>query len=322
MDIKPDHKLFWFNYKLNDKLINVDYIENRDVLDRLKNEISLFYDLKKKDNPWNNIVDRTFPFSLVTSDYTKFKRVFKINRAYHKLKEILHEFNFNNIRDALCLCEAPGGFVQALKLHNKNTKWTAVSLPNSIKFSSIIEREYHGRIIYKDIINDQLTFDDKFDFITADGGFDTSSQYIQQEDMSSKLILSEIELAYKYLKEGGHFIIKMFDIYNSESQDSIVKLYKNFKSVNICKPPCSKPSNSEKYIVCKYYVPNGIDRTKKEIDQVISLIHDVISYSSMIQEQFIRKGLSQLWEPNKKNIEFYYNQQLKYKILYERIYKQ
>ena len=57
----------------------------------------------------------------------------------------------------------------------------------------------------------------------------------------------------------------MFDINTDESNELIMRMYTSFKKVNICKPPCSKPINSEKYIVCLGYNTNGIKRTDDEI---------------------------------------------------------
>ena len=48
------------------------------------------------------------------------------------------------------------------------------------------------------------------DYITADGGFDFSVDFNKQEDMSLKLIITQIFYALIMQKKGGNFIIRKF----------------------------------------------------------------------------------------------------------------
>ena len=50
------------------------------------------------------------------------------------------------------------------------------------------------------------------DYITGDGGFDFSIDFNNQENISFKLILSQIFFALIMQKEGGNFVLKIFDI--------------------------------------------------------------------------------------------------------------
>ena len=52
----------------------------------------------------------------------------------------------------------------------------------------------------------------KANLITADGGFDFSVDYKNQEQNSYQLIICEIVCALGCLKEGGHFVIKIFEM--------------------------------------------------------------------------------------------------------------
>ena len=61
------------------------------------------------------------------------------------------------------------------------------------------------------------------------------------------------------LKKGGHFVLKIFDIFTHNTLNLIYFLSKFFKDVYIIKPFSSRPANSEKYIVSKEFL--GIDET-------------------------------------------------------------
>ena len=50
--------------------------------------------------------------------------------------------------------------------------------------------------------------------ITGDGGIDVSNDFNKQEELVSKLIVSQIIYAITMQKKGGHFILKIFDIFS------------------------------------------------------------------------------------------------------------
>ena len=64
----------------------------------------------------------------------------------------------------------------------------------------------------------------KFDIITADGGFDFSIDFNNQETISNKLILAQIIYALTLQKQGGSFILKIFDMFSKSTQDYIYLL--------------------------------------------------------------------------------------------------
>lgn len=92
-----------------------------------------------------------------------------------------------------------------------------------------------------------------FYLVTADGGFDEGSDFNHKEQLHYNLILSEIFAAINVQKENGHFILKVFDILTETSIHLIYLLFLCYKEVCIYKPKTSRPTNSEKYIICKYF---------------------------------------------------------------------
>ena len=92
-----------------------------------------------------------------------------------------------------------------------------------------------------------------FYLITADGGFDEECNFNNKEQLHYYLILNEIYSCIKLQKQNGHFILKMFDIFTDTSIHLLYLLSLCFKEVYIYKPLTSRPTNSEKYIICKYF---------------------------------------------------------------------
>ena len=92
-----------------------------------------------------------------------------------------------------------------------------------------------------------------FYLVTADGGFDEGNDFNHKEQLHYNLILSETYSAISLQKTDGHFILKMFDILTDTSIHLIYLLSLCYKEVYIYKPKTSRPTNSEKYIICKYF---------------------------------------------------------------------
>jgi 23S rRNA U2552 (ribose-2'-O)-methylase RlmE/FtsJ len=87
--------------------------------------------------------------------------------------------------------------------------------------------------------------------VTADGGFDEGTDFNNKEQLHYYLILNEIYSALCLQKSGGHFILKVFDIFTTTSVHVLYLLSLVYEEVYIYKPKTSRPTNSEKYIICK-----------------------------------------------------------------------
>jgi len=91
------------------------------------------------------------------------------------------------------------------------------------------------------------------DIVTADGGFDFSVDFNQQENMATQLILCEVFYALSIQKQGGSFILKIFDVFHKSTVDILYLLSYYYKNVSIMKPYTSRVANSEKYIICQEF---------------------------------------------------------------------
>jgi 23S rRNA U2552 (ribose-2'-O)-methylase RlmE/FtsJ len=182
----------------------------------------------------------------------------------------------------LGLAEAPGGFMESMYTYRKKQKcfnqdeYYTMSLisedddvPSLHKLKNIIKDnkltlidgvDGTGSLYnYKNIQHLRTVLPGKVDIVTADGGFNFCEQYNYQEQLSYKLIFSEIIGALYVLKKGGHFVLKIFDIFTDNTIDLLYFLSRFFTDVYIIKPFSSRPANSEKYIVSKGFL--GIDET-------------------------------------------------------------
>ena len=107
------------------------------------------------------------------------------------------------------------------------------------------------------------------DLITSDGGFDWKRENLQEQE-AYKLIFGEILTALKLQKDGGNFVIKIFETYTKVTIKLIQMLRQVYSKVYLSKPYTSRISNSEKYIVCK-----GFSKSKVST-KIISKLEEMI----------------------------------------------
>jgi 23S rRNA U2552 (ribose-2'-O)-methylase RlmE/FtsJ len=92
------------------------------------------------------------------------------------------------------------------------------------------------------------------DFITADGGFDFTVSFNDQEQMMHPLLFAQVAFAVAMQRQGGSFVLKLFDCFHAATVDILYLLASLYKEVFIVKPLTSRTGNSERYVVCKGYI--------------------------------------------------------------------
>ena len=97
------------------------------------------------------------------------------------------------------------------------------------------------------------------DLITADGGFDFSLDFNQQEIIISRLLYAQMTFAILLQRQGGCFILKIFDAFMQHSIDILFILSSFYEKTYIIKPQTSRYANSEKYVVCKNFLFSSVD---------------------------------------------------------------
>lgn len=117
-------------------------------------------------------------------------------------------------------------------------------------------------------------YQNKMNIITADGGFDFSVDFNNQENMATQLILCEVFYALAMQKQGGTFILKIFDVFHKPTVDILYLLCYYYNSVSIMKPHTSRIANSEKYVVCQGF---KIADSSKIVEQFSDLFDSLSS---------------------------------------------
>lgn len=225
---------------------------------------------------WNYLKKYVNPYELIYSPYTKtnISNYNPVSRSFFKLWEIIIQFKLLNKKNKNIIsniAEGPGGFIECILKYNPNNVIYSTTLypsnreiPSWDKIKKKFNKKninllYHNIYDYNDYIKYVTLFKDKkADFITADGGFDYSIDFNRQEEMSYRIIFSEILIALTIQNIGGNFIIKIFDIFTIFTLKYIYLLYLFYDEVHIYKPLTSRVANSEKYIICKKF--KGIDQ--------------------------------------------------------------
>jgi 23S rRNA U2552 (ribose-2'-O)-methylase RlmE/FtsJ len=137
-----------------------------------------------------------------------------------------------------------------------------------------------GNLISIDNFMDCATkYRNKMEIITADGGFDFSVDFNNQENMATQLILCEVFYALAMQKQGGTFILKIFDVFHKATVDILYLLCYYYTNVSVMKPHTSRIANSEKYIVCQGF---KIAHSGKIIEQISGLFSSLSSHESIL----------------------------------------
>lgn len=267
------------------------------ILNSYKETIDNVQNIKK----WDYYKKLSNPYELVNC-FVKNKTINlgighynSISRAFYKFWEILFDFNLIDLQEKNivygALAEGPGGFIEAFSFYRRKYGTTpddtinCITLnnkdnPNIPTWKNIHGCKYNiswgkdgtGNLYnLNNIINfSELFKNNKAHLVTADGGFDFSLDYTNQELSAQRLIFCEIVTALSILKIDGHFVLKIFDIFYKSTVDIIYILSLYFKEVNIVKPNTSRPANSEKYLVCKYFKGISLDRLN-DLYQIVTL---------------------------------------------------
>ena len=274
------------------KYYNVVSIE-KEKIDKLENSDS-----------WDKMKKIGNPYELIYTSYNKKRRndsislYIPISRSYFKMWEIFYNFDFFkyfNIKEDNIfshLAEGPGGFMEAtynykckmmnkIKLnddvfYNITLKPTNNFIPDFNKIKKIFNDNTNIKVTYGNLyfIEDVMNYINNFSqnkasFVTADGGFDYSSNFNGQEVNSCQIIYSECIIALNILKYRGCFVCKVFDLFTITMVQMLYIVSQCFDNIYIYKPDTSRPANSEKYLICMYYKDNLDSELKNKLLKLI-----------------------------------------------------
>ena len=327
---------------INVQSINTTLKDKTQILNELK--ISKYHSeyTRNINNKANNIYEldkKTKLFSPICkylNDYEFIEHIHidsdKYNRAYYKLWEMLKtkEFIFKSDLKVLGIAESPGNFMKCIKTMMPDTwSWDNITiltlltdeeLTSQSNFINEFEKNlFRGEEDIGDFDGDLLKLENvktfinyiknnpekKADLITADGGMEkTSSEYDIEEFIHIKLFWSEVITALFSQKEGGTFILKMYDLIHENTINILYILCAFYENVSIEKPYTSRPSNSEKYIYCHKFKGLGKDY-ETLLKKMLSILKKLTQKDKVTKKNTAYNSLSNIFDniKNTNNIE-------------------
>lgn len=257
------------------------------INDRLNHELTCWKNKLNYNKHWDTAkrISNTYEF-IFSSGYTRINLVKKkpLSRAYFKLWEILHDFdiiptNSDHGIKTTHIADGPGGFIESVcdycdqykipseQVYGITLKSTDRKIPNW-KISKAYLNKFpislnDGNIYDLKVVQSFVEYAGagSIDFVTADGGFDFSSDFNNQEKQCYKLMFCQIFMALQLQKIGGHFLLKVFDLFSTETITLLSCCSIFYDTTHFIKPNTSRPANSEKYILFHGFC--GIDSTEQ-----------------------------------------------------------
>jgi hypothetical protein len=286
------------------------------TLHRLKNRI----DDMDHQNTWDEYKKITNPYEFVFLSLAKrmhfsVAKKIPLSRSYYKMVEIWQSLGLGETipNDFVTAhsAEGPGGFIEALvdisaREHRDllaslamTLKSTDKNIPGWKKSQAFLHTNPNVEITYgKDgtgnlyNLENHTVFKDilgtkpktKAHLYTADGGFDFTNDFNNQEENVILLLLAEILLGLTVLEKGGILIIKLFDTVLQPTLEMLYITTRHFREWTITKPKTSRAANSERYLVCRGFL--GVQEEaircfssvlrRKNNKNILSLLHSDI----------------------------------------------
>ena len=245
--------------------------------------------LEKREREWDMYKKYTNPYEYVHSIVPCKKKSIAqhkpLSRSYFKMIEIVQSFQL--VTDvhpisSFHLAEGPGGFIEAMVALRQNHEDVYIGMtlidnnndPNIPGWKKTDTFLKHNKNVYiesgadntgnilslPNLIGCKTSYGSSMDLITADGGFDFSIDFNNQEISIAHLLFAQISYAITMQKKGGVFILKIFDCFMQHTVDLLCILSSFYEKVYITKPNTSRYANSEKYIICKNFLLSTCER--------------------------------------------------------------
>ena len=252
---------------------------------------------------WDRFKKYTNPYEYIHTPVPTAKmavcKLKPLSRSFYKMIEICKTMRLLDLNDLTPIktfhfAEGPGGFIEAVAYLRNNTedKYHGMSLidddnptvPGWKKSQVFLEKtpnvtiergqSGNGDMLEPDNLRDCFeNHRGSADLVTADGGFDFTTDFNHQEVMSLKLMFAQIAYAIATQKQGGSFVIKVFDTVKDASIDILFILASVYEQIFFIKPHTSRQANSERYVVCKNF------QLADSKNLVISMYHVIQAFS-------------------------------------------
>jgi len=172
------------------------------------------------------------------------------SRAVYKLQDIDKKFKiFKNGISIIDLGAAPGSWSQFVSLKVRNGKILSVDLKEIEKIKNIhqLKGDFQDNKLQNQI---KEYFSEKVDIVLSDMAVNTTGNKNLDSIVTGELCIEAMNFAKEILKINGTFISKIF--MGSSFNEIVLNAKKNFKQINIYKPPASRKNSKENFIICKF----------------------------------------------------------------------
>eukprot|EP00096_Caligus_rogercresseyi_P015274 TRINITY_DN7726_c0_g1_i1.p1 TRINITY_DN7726_c0_g1~~TRINITY_DN7726_c0_g1_i1.p1 ORF type:complete len:280 (+),score=37.11 TRINITY_DN7726_c0_g1_i1:73-912(+) len=178
-------------------------------------------------------------------------------RSAFKLLQINDEFDLikANTHHVVDLCAAPGSWSQVLakKISGEESIIVAVDLQAMAPIPGVVTLQ--GDITKLSTAEKIVSYfhGSLADLVVCDGAPDVTGLHDIDEYIQGHLLLAALNITTHVLKSGGSFVAKIFRGKDVSTIYSQLRIF--FDSVHIAKPPSSRNSSKESFVVCQGYNP-------------------------------------------------------------------
>jgi 23S rRNA U2552 (ribose-2'-O)-methylase RlmE/FtsJ len=176
---------------------------------------------------------------------------------------------------SLHICEGPGGFIEAFhsmaeskkriisSSHTMTLKSTHHMIPGWRRATQFLQKHPMVHLIYGPTRTGNIYEPCNQEecvtavgaggaqLVTADGGFDFSEDFTNQEKTIVRLLVSSAIILVRTVATEGDIVLKLFDCNSQVTRDLVYLLASCFGSWSLYKPVTSRPCNSEWYFLGK-----------------------------------------------------------------------
>lgn len=283
-----------YDFLVKDPIINRAFYKFWEIL----NEFNLFEDIKETDiiyhcaeAPGGFIQASNIFLQLDSSTVCSFKKQI--------IADVVDSDGFTQVRKNKSRYEPRVYKIFTISLNKDLPQYKSYNLPSYNK--SILNKHVfvtYGKdntgdinkvdnIFYiKDLIRRQKK--DGFHLITSDLGFDEGNEFNNKEQLHCSAITNCILNAIFLQQDNGHYVLKVFDIFTETSIQLLYLLNTMYEEIYVYKPKTSRPSNSEKYIICKGFCGNdNLEYKNKVIDILVNLSNKFKSKNNVSVTKYV-----------------------------------
>lgn len=189
--------------------------------------------------------------------FHKAKREKYSARSVYKLKNIQDKYKvLSAANKVLDLGAAPGSWTEYLisVLGKKGELWSLDERPLSLSVQEKIKKSgITHEFLQQSVFEDISAKIPPLDAVVSDMAPFTSGQKSSDAARSLELVDRAYSLFQAHIKQGGHFIAKLFQ--SEESIERTRSWGKNFKFSKLYKPPSTHKESKEIYFVGMHYKP-------------------------------------------------------------------